>query len=140
MTDVHPTAREMALVAAGGALGAAARYGVAESFPVASSTFPATTLAVNLTGAFALGLLLEHLLRRGRAHGWIRLLVGIGVLGSFTTFSTFAVEVAGLLRDGEATIAGGYVAASVAGGIAACFAGLAVGGWRRGPVPDEGES
>lgn len=140
MTGARPTARDLMLVAAGGAFGSAGRYGLAQAFPVASATFPTTTLAVNLVGAFGLGLLLEHLLRHGRAEGWIRLVVGIGMLGSFTTFSTFTVEVAGLLRDGEATLAGGYVATSVAGGLVACLAGLTAGGWRRGPVPDEGES
>ncbi len=139
------TARDVALVAVGGSIGAASRYGLAQAFPVALETFPTTTLTVNVVGAFALGLLLEHLLRSGKVDGWARLLVGIGALGSFTTFSTFAVEVAQLLRDGATLLALGYVAASVAGGIAACITGLAIGSigresWRRRPVPDEGES
>lgn len=140
MTGSPDTGRDVALVAAGGALGTAARYGLAEAFPVASSTFPTTTLAVNVAGAFALGLLLELLLRSDRIVGWERPLVGIGLLGAFTTFSTFALEVAELLRDGKALVATGYVLATLVGGIAACTAGLALGGWRRGPVPDEGES
>lgn len=140
MTGGRPTARSLLLVAAGGALGSAGRYGLARALPVASTTFPTTTLLVNLVGAFGLGLLLEHLLRRGQADGWIRLVVGIGLLGAFTTFSTLTVEVAGLLRDGEAGLATAYVSASVAGGLVACVAGLMAGGWRRGPVPDEGES
>lgn len=121
-------------------MGTGARYGVAEAFPVLPATFPTTTLAVNLVGAFALGLLLEYLLRRDLVEGWVRPAVGIGLLGAFTTFSTFAVEVAALLRDGDAALAVGYVGASVVGGIGACLGGLALAGWRRGPVPDEGES
>ncbi len=140
MSETRPTARDIALVAVGGSIGTAARYGLAEAFPIAAATFPTTTLLVNLVGAFALGLLLEHLLRVDRVDGWARVAVGIGVLGSFTTFSTFAVETAGLLRDGAGLLAAGYVAASVAGGIASCVAGLRLAGWRHGPIPDEGES
>lgn len=132
------TGRDLALVAAGGAIGTAARHGIAEAFPVAPATFPTATLAINLAGAFALGVLLELLVRRGRPSGWARLLVGVGALGAFTTFSTFTVEVAELLRDGDAGLAGGYLGASLAGGLVACLAGLSVAGWRRGLVPDEG--
>jgi len=140
LTGTRATARALMLVGAGGALGSAGRYGLGRAFPVPSTSFPTTTLVVNLVGAFGLGLLLEHLLRHGQAEGWIRLALGIGALGAFTTFSTLTVEVAGLLRDGETGLAVAYLCASVTGGLVACLAGLTAGGWRRGPVPDEGES
>jgi len=140
LIDAPPTRRELALVAAGGAIGTAARYGLAEAFPVAGADFPATTLFINLAGAFALGLLLELLVRRGRPDAWARLFLGIGALGAFTTFSTFTVEVAGLLRDDEAALAGAYLGASLVGGLLACLAGLTLAGWRAGRIPDEGES
>lgn len=145
MITKAPSRRDLALVAAGGAVGAVARYGVADLFPVAPATFPTTTLAINLVGALALGALLEYLVRPRPTgdwrHGsWPRILLGIGLLGSFTTFSTFTVEIAELIRDHRPLLAVGYAGASAVGGIAACFAGLVIAGWRRAPVPDEGES
>ena len=133
--------RRLALVAAGGAAGACARYGLSRAFPVGAGHFPTTTLAINLSGAFLLGLLLEALARRGSAEHWLRVLIGIGVLGAFTTFSTLADETAQLLHDGETGTAVAYVGASLAGGVAAVVLGLVAAGWRaRPPVPDEGES
>ncbi len=72
---------------------------------------------------------------------WARPLLGIGVLGAFTTFSSLASETSLLLRDGHAATAAAYLAASLSLGIVAAFAGLLVGGWRPvQPVPEEGES
>lgn len=138
------------MIAVGGALGAAARYGIADTFAVARATFPTTTLTINLAGALALGVLLESLVRwRGRDGAveadqhrgdWLRIFVGVGLIGSFTTFSTFSLEIAGLIRDDRPLLAAAYATTSVVGGIVACLAGLAVAGWRRTPVPEEGES
>jgi CrcB protein len=83
----------LALVAAGGFVGAVARYGVAEALPAA---FPWGTLAANALGSFALGVLLYEAQLAGVLSAETRLLVGTGFLSSFTTFSTFAVETAGL--------------------------------------------
>ncbi len=143
-------------MAVGGAAGASARYGISRAFPVTAGHFPTTTLAINLSGAFLLGALLELLLRRGTPDHWLRMLVGIGVLGAFTTFSTLAVETALLARDHHAATAIAYVSASLLGGIVAVVLGLGVAGWRSGPLfpqdgrqvfregrealPDEGES
>jgi CrcB protein len=134
------TRRPLALIAAGGAVGAVGRYGLTRAFPVGADTFPTTTFAINVAGAFVLALLLETLLRRGTPDHWLRLLVGVGVLGAFTTFSTFVTEVALLVRDDHSGTAALYVAASVITGSAAVIAGLFAAGWRRLPVPDEGES
>jgi len=137
----HPLSpRALLIVAVGGAVGALARYGLSRAFPVAPGTFPATTFAINVTGAFALAFLLESLLRRGAPDHWLRLLVGVGVLGAFTTFSTMATEIALLWRDGDGGIALVYTAASVLTGVAAVFAGLVLAGFRVPPVPDEDES
>lgn len=127
-------------MAVGGAIGALARHGLAEAFPVAPRTFPTTTFVVNVSGAFVLALLLETLTRRGAPEHWVRLLVGVGVLGAFTTFSTMATELALLWRDDEVDLALGYAGASVAAGVAAVLLGLVVAGYRRGPVPEEGEA
>lgn len=132
--------RALVLVAAGGAIGALGRYGLGRAFPVASGTFPTTTFAINVAGAFALAFVLARLVRRGTPDHWLRLLVGVGVLGAFTTFSTMATELALLWRDGDPTLALGYATASVAAGIAAVLAGLACAGLRTGPVPEEDET
>ncbi|MGZ0747450.1 fluoride efflux transporter FluC [Haloparvum sp. AD34] len=101
------------LVAVGGVVGAVARYAVAV---VLGATVG--TLAVNVVGAFALGLLVTR-----ATDVRTQLLVGTGALSSFTTYSTFAAETVVL-----GTLAGtGYVAATYAGGLAAAAAGIAVG-------------
>ena len=136
-----PTRRALALVAVGGALGALARYGLLRAFPVGAGTFPTTTFVINVVGAFVLTVLLEWLVRRGTPEHWLRVFVGIGVLGAFTTFSTFATELALLWRDHERATAIAYAVASVVAGVLAVFVGLLVTGWRRAtPLPDEGES
>jgi len=134
--------REVGLVALGGAVGASARYGIAERFPTDAGRFPVTTLVINLAGAFALGLLLEVVATRFVDDRWVRPLVGIGVLGAFTTFSTFAVEVVELFRDDALVVATSYVTISLVAGVAAATLGLTAAGWRprMGAPPDEGES
>jgi CrcB protein len=133
--------RRIGLIAGGGAVGATARYGLTRLFPVEAGHFPTTTLLINLSGAFALGALLETLLRRGVAEHWLRMLVGVGVLGAFTTFSTLADETALLVRAHDTGTAIAYVATSLVGGIAAVVLGLVATGWRaRPPLADEGES
>ena len=135
------TGRALGLVAVGGIVGALARYGLLRAFPVGAGTFPTTTLVVNITGAFVLTVLLELLVRRGTPDHWLRLLVGVGVLGAFTTMSTFATELALLWRDHERATAIEYALASVVGGALAVLLGLVVTGWRpTTPLPDEGES
>lgn len=137
----HPLSpRALLVVAVGGALGALGRYGIAEAFPVASGTFPTTTFLVNVGGAFALAFLLEVLQRRGAPEHWLRLLVGVGVLGAFTTFSAMATEIALLWRGGDGDIAVVYAATSVVAGVAAVFAGLVLAGFRAPPVPEEDEA
>lgn len=128
------------MVGAGGAIGAVARYGVATAFPVAEETFPTTTFVINTAGAFLLAFVLGTLVRRATPDHWIRLFVGVGVLGAFTTFSTLATELALLVRADRWGVAVAYAAASVGAGVVAVLLGLALAGRRGGPVPDEVES
>jgi CrcB protein len=132
--------RALVLVAAGGAVGGLGRYGLTRAFPVGSGTFPTTTFLVNMGGAFVLAVLLETLARRGASDHWSRLVVGVGVLGAFTTFSTLAAEIALLWRDHHRGLAVGYGAATVGAGVAAVFAGLWAAGRRRGPAPADAEA
>jgi fluoride exporter len=110
------------LAAIGGALGALARWGLSEALP-SPGGWPWATLLVNITGCFLLGLLLAVLGRRSPQPAWVPPFVGVGILGGYTTYSTFAVEVVVLVDDGAPALAAGYLLLSVAGGIAAVAAG-----------------
>ena len=117
------------IVAAGGALGAVARYGVGVStqrlFPTAQ--WPWATLTVNVVGGLLMGLLAGWLAFRGGAHSEsLRLFAAVGVLGGFTTFSAFSLETALMIERRQLAMAGGYVAVSVVLSIAALFVGLMV--------------
>jgi CrcB protein len=114
-------------VALGGMLGATARWAVATTWPVALDRFPTTTLAINLTGSFVLGLVVGRLLERRPPLLVAHSFVGTGVLGAFTTFSTMAVEVVVLVDAGQVWRAGSYLAVSLVAGVALAAAGLALG-------------
>ncbi|MEV7605277.1 CrcB family protein [Paenarthrobacter sp. NPDC089322] len=123
-------------VAAGGVFGAFARYGLGLVIP-APNAWPLPTLVVNLSGAFALGALLEALSRRGPDAGRrqiLRLALGTGFLGAYTTYSTLALDAVHLFMAGASMEAAGYLAASLFGGAAATTAGIWLGAWlhRRG--------
>ncbi len=112
----------------GGALGAMARHGVGvASMRLLGPNFPWGTLAVNVAGCFAMGLLIAWLTAREPQSALLRSFAATGVLGGFTTFSAFALEAVTLWRDRSLTIAGVYVLASVALSIASLAAGLAAG-------------
>jgi CrcB protein len=117
-----PSRRALIAVLVGGALGTALRD-LAVHIHVAGR-FPWVTLVVNVTGAFVLGVVLPGLL--DRAHPLTGRFVGTGVLAAFTTMSTFALETALLLRDGDAGIALGYSLATVGFGLGAAVAGAEV--------------
>lgn len=120
----HTSVRQVALVATGGAVGALARVGLAERFPVVPGAFPWTTFAENLVGAFLLGLVLTLLAERIAATPAVRLLVCTGALGAFTTYSTFAVELLRLAEDGRVLTAGAYAGGSLLLGVAAALTGI----------------
>ncbi|MGU3411538.1 fluoride efflux transporter FluC [Microbacterium sp. M1A1_1b] len=116
------------LVALGGAIGTAVRAVLSDLAPAVDG-LSWTILAINVVGAFCLGLLLEALARRGPDVGrrrTVRLLVGTGVLGGFTTYSTLADDTARLLVDGRWGAGTGYALLSVVLGLAAVVVGLVV--------------
>jgi CrcB protein len=117
----------LAAVAMGGALGTTARYEVGLRWPVTAGSFPTSTFVVNTTGAFAIGLVLAVLLARWPKHRYARPFLCVGLLGGWTTMSTFAVEADLLVRDGHASTAAGYVLATLALGMVATTAGLFAG-------------
>ncbi len=126
----------------GGAIGTAARYGLAEALPTARGGWPIATLTVNLVGALVLGVLLEALARRGPDAGWrrdLRLFAGTGFCGGFTTYSALAVELDLLIRDHQLAVAAGYALASLVGGVVMAVLGISLAAgrhhWRQARLP-----
>lgn len=113
-------------VALGGGLGAWLRFGVGRLIGLSGHPFPWATLSVNLVGSLAMGLLAGWLARHGQGGEHWRLLLGVGILGGFTTFSAFSLELALMIERGNLGTAAFYVAVSVLGGVLGLFAGLAV--------------
>lgn len=129
----HLRASLVLLVALGGAVGTAARYGLTTAVGP-NGGWPTATFAANLLGALLLGLLLERLARRGpetTTARRARLALGTGTLGGFTTFSTLAIEVERLGAAGRPGLAVAYGLLSVALGVAAAFLGVWLGARRH---------
>lgn len=119
--------KDLALVAIGGAAGSSARYLVGKVMgPGADAGFPWHTFAVNVSGAFTLALLVVIAPRSGWP-GWWRPLLAVGVLGGYTTFSTFTLETVELALKGHWMVAGLYVLSSLVAGTAGAGLGIAIG-------------
>ena len=113
------------LVALGGGIGASSRHLVnMGALRLFGTGFPAGTMAVNIVGGLLMGLLAGWLVRRGSATNELRLFLGTGVLGGFTTFSAFSLDAVTLWQRGTWGTALGYVLGSVLASIAALLAGL----------------
>ncbi|MGI9196943.1 MAG: fluoride efflux transporter FluC [Candidatus Nanopelagicales bacterium] len=120
-------AQAFAAVAAGGAIGALARWGVDVAIEATGRHAAWATLSVNVAGCLLMGLLVSYVLSHPDRHGLWRPFLGIGVLGGFTTFSAFAVDTVALILGGSPAWALAYLVASVAGSLAAVWAGFAAG-------------
>jgi fluoride exporter len=117
------------LVMTGGALGAGARFALGNAVAARWGTvFPWSTLTVNIIGCLAMGMLAAWLARSGTGET-IRLLLGIGLLGGFTTFSAFSLDWWTLMERGAVGAAMGYAAASLVAGLAAFWAGHSLMRW-----------
>jgi fluoride exporter len=118
----------VAVVAAGGALGAPARYEVSQLIHVAKDSFPWATFVTNLSGAFVLGLFLAFTLERlaSTRYYLLRPFFAIGFLGAFTTFSTLAVETVTLEKDGYVALGSGYLIVSIGAGVVVTYLGIAI--------------
>lgn len=113
-------------IALGGALGAPARYGVAQLVHVSPETFPWATFWTNVSGSFALGLVLILVLERFPPTRYVRPFLATGFLGAYTTYSTFAVETDLLVKNGHVGVALTYATASLLAGFAAVWSGIAL--------------
>jgi CrcB protein len=116
---------QILLIAAAGALGAVARYGLSGWVQTRAGFFPWGTLVVNVLGSFLLGFAFRYLEATALPAEW-RQAATIGLLGAFTTFSTFSYEAVAMIQDGRWQHAGAYVVGSVALGLTAVVAGLGV--------------
>lgn len=121
------TISKIAFVAAGGAVGAVVRHLINIS-PLASvfEKFPLPTLLINVSGSFLAGLLLYLLTDKVEVSEGVRMVVIVGFLGAYTTFSTFEMEMYGLIRDGSVGLSAVYLILSIAGGFVALLAGVAI--------------
>ena len=115
-------------VAVGGAVGSVARYGVDRLIERRSlSVFPWATFVINATGCFLIGIVIASLVDRHHLPAWLRLGVAVGVLGGYTTFSTFAQETLDLIEEGRIPLALLYALGSVTLGIVAVLVGTRAG-------------
>jgi CrcB protein len=118
--------RELAAVFAGGAVGALARAGVSEWLTHSPTSWPWATFIVNVVGTFMLGYLVTRLQERLPLSAYRRPLLGTGLCGALTTFSTMQLELVRMLDHGRVGLAAGYAAASVIAGFLAMAASTAM--------------
>ncbi len=111
-------------VGAGGAIGSLARYGLAVALPTTPGEFPLATLLTNVLGCLLIGALMAALTELGRPHRLLRPFFGIGLLGGFTTLSTYVVEVIDAGRAGAPAVAVLYGVGTVVAALVAVAAGL----------------
>ncbi len=114
----------LAVIAAGGMLGATARFKLAEALPQAAGQIPWATFWANMSGSFLLGFLLIVLLERFPPTRYVRPFVATGILGAYTTMSTYLVETALLIKDGHAASGLLYGIGSLIGGLLLAYAGI----------------
>lgn len=114
------------LVMAGGAVGSGLRFGLSRAVPWVTGAWPWATFAANVLGSLLMGILAFWLVRKGAEGEQARLLIGVGLLGGFTTFSAFSLEIAQMIDRGQMATAFGYAIASVLLALTAIFAGMAL--------------
>lgn len=127
------------LIGVGGMAGASARYALEEAWPHADGGVPWATLLTNVSGCLLIGVLMVVVTEAGPRHPLWRPVIGVGVLGGYTTLSTYAVQVQHALQGGAPVLAFGYLLGTVAAALAAVTIGTlgaravvaATVGWRQ---------
>ncbi|WNI30753.1 fluoride efflux transporter CrcB [Streptomyces sp. ITFR-6] len=128
---LNPQIPVVAVVALGGATGACARYGAALLWPTAADGFPWTTLVVNVIGCAVIGVFMVVISELWAAHRLVRPFFGTGVLGGFTTFSTYAVDIQRLVDGGRARSGLAYLGLTLLAALAAVWSAV----WLTRRVP-----
>ncbi|WP_241968579.1 fluoride efflux transporter CrcB [Streptomyces sp. ICBB 8177] len=114
----------LAVIAVGGGTGSVARYGLARALPTSPGGFPWATFLTNVSGCFVLGLFMVYVLEIWPPSRYLRPFFGVGVLGGFTTFSTYTVELRGMLAAHHWSLADAYALGSLVAGLAAVWTGI----------------
>ena len=117
-------AQMLVVIAFGGMLGAAARHGVSLAAPTAPGGLPWSTLIVNTSGCLAIGVVMVLIVDARHAHRLVRPFLGVGVLGGYTTFSTYTVEAQVLIASGRPGVALGYLAGTAVAAVVAVQVGI----------------
>jgi fluoride exporter len=141
-TAAWPAGPDLAAVAVGGGVGSAARYLLSVAIP-AGHGFPWGIFIVNVTGCLALGGLLVYLLEVWPPRPLLRPLLAVGLLGGYTTFSTYAAGVLSLLTGRQFALADAYALSSIVAALAAVWCGMVgarkLAGWRDAVLAREDE-
>jgi CrcB protein len=116
----------LSVISAGGVIGALARYGIGRAFPAGSSAFPWSTFAINVVGCFLIGVLMVIVIHAVPGHTLVRPFFGVGILGGFTTFSTYAVDTVRLIQAGSPAIAVAYLFGTLLTAMIAVYLGTAI--------------
>ncbi|GAB3808598.1 fluoride efflux transporter FluC [Micromonospora zhanjiangensis] len=133
----------LAAISAGGVLGALARYGLQSAFPHPATGFPWATFGTNVSGCLLIGVLMVLVTQVWPGRALVRPFLGVGVLGGFTTFSTYVVDIQQAAVAGAARVALAYLALTLAGAMVAVWAGASLTsrlvrpGATAGRSPDE---
>jgi CrcB protein len=117
----------LAAIAAGGVLGSLGRHAVGLALPHAPAEFPWGTFVVNVSGSAVMGVLFVWVLSMDRPHPWLRPFLGVGLLGGWTTFSSYAVEGRDLFVSGNGWLGMAYVVGSLVVGLFAVGVGVTAG-------------
>ncbi|MBT0769806.1 fluoride efflux transporter CrcB [Kineosporia sp. J2-2] len=124
--------RVLVVIALGGVVGAEARYGLTRLIPAQPGGVPWAILGINVAGGFFMGLLMAWLGRAAHPHPLVRPFLGVGILGGFTTFSTYSTDTYHLIDADRPSAAVGYVALTLAGALIAVVLGQWLGSARPG--------
>lgn len=123
----------LGVISAGGVLGSLARYGLSQAFSHPPGAFGWVTFAINVTGCLLIGVLMVAITEVWRVHALVRPFLGVGVLGGFTTFSTYVVDVQQAVTAGAPRTALAYLAATPVCALAAVYAGVHLARLRTRP-------
>jgi CrcB protein len=115
----------LAAAAAGGALGSLTRWGLGQVFPPGRIGFPWATFGINVSGCLLIGMLMVAVTEVWPGRRLVRPFLGVGVLGGYTTFSTYIVDIRRLVDAGAPATASAYLAGTVLAALAATYAGIA---------------